>query len=214
MAKEKLPTHTTPAGVAIYPSLVKADTRFDPDGVFKTGLKLEGDDAEKLQALIDEAFDEQLKAVKKELAEKKKGKGVKVKEADKPYEVEVDEEGDETGAIKFNFKMKQTVKPRDGDPFTQKPKIFDAKGKPITVSSIWGGSRLRLAFQIAPYYTAQIGSGVTLRLKAVKVIELVEGGGANADSYGFGEEEDGYEGSDDKSPFAGDDDDAGDDSDF
>ena len=30
---------------------------------------------------------------------------------------------------------------------------------------------------------------MTLSLRAVQVIELVEGGGGNADSFGFGEEE-------------------------
>lgn len=198
---QKLPMHRTPEGVAIYPSLVKPDTRFNADGVFKLKLRLPFEDAEGVLEVIDAAFDEQLAVIKKER------KGKKVKEADKPYEMVVNEEGEETGEVDINFKMNHVVRPQNKEPFSQKPDLFDAKGNKFTPRSIWGGSKVKVAFQIQPYFTAQIGSGVTLRLKAVQVIELVEGGGGSAESYGFGEEE-GYEAPADTSPFDVEEDDA------
>jgi len=51
---------------------------------------------------------------------------------------------------------------------------------------------VKVAFQLNPFYTAQIGAGIGLRLKAVQVIDLIEPQGGSASSYGFGEE-DGYE---------------------
>jgi len=44
-----------------------------------------------------------------------------------------------------------------------------------------------------PYYTAMAGAGVSLRLKAVQITKLVEGGaGAGAKGHGFDEIKDGY----------------------
>ena len=36
-----------------------------------------------------------------------------------------------------------------------------------------------------PYYVAAVGAGVSLRLKAVQIIDLKTGGGADASAYGF-----------------------------
>ena len=96
----------------------------------------------------------------------------------------------------FRFKLKAKVTPKQGDPFEQRPAIFDAKGKPLQEAKIGGGSKVKVAYELIPYYTAIAGAGVSLRLKAVQVIDLVEfSGGASADAFGFGEEE-GYEAED------------------
>ena len=60
--------------------------------------------------------------------------------------------------------------------YTQKPALFDAKKNPFPVDkSIWGGSKVKIAFDLVPYSVASIGTGVTARIKAVQIIELVEG---------------------------------------
>ena len=73
--------------------------------------------------------------------------------------------------------------------FSQRPLIFDAKKNPIEPSScqIWGGTKMKVAFQMGKYYTGLIGAGVSLRLKAVQILELVEG-----KQTSMFKEEDGY----------------------
>ena len=57
---------------------------------------------------------------------------------------------------------------------------------------IYGGSVVKVAGEFNPFYTQQVGVGVQLRMNAVQVIELVQGGGSSGDSFGFGGEEGGY----------------------
>ena len=123
---------------------------------------------------------------------KKENPGKKIKEGDVPYSV-----NDDTGKVTVRFKLKAKVTPKQGDPFEQRPALFDAKGKPIGPDAkIGGGSKVKVAYELVPYYTAIAGAGVSLRLKAVQVIDLVEfSGGASSEAYGFGEEE-GYEAED------------------
>jgi hypothetical protein len=127
---------------------------------------------------------------------------VRVLTADLPIGDHEDDGGNETGDKVYNFKMKAVVKPKDKEPFTQKPKLFDSNGADINPKSLFGGSKLKVAFQIIPFYTALVGAGISLRLKAVQVIELVEGQGGTAESYGFGKEE-GYVA--EQNPFGGED---------
>jgi hypothetical protein len=183
MAKEKNKVLTTPQGRAIYPHLTTPDSKFG-EPQYKVKLAVKAPLADKLIKEIDEV-------AARALAEAKADKNnKKVKEADLPYSY--DEENDE---FLFNFKMKAEGKSKkSGETWTQKPAIFDAKGKPIVGAlRIGGGSTLRVSFEAIPFFTAMIGAGVSLRLRAVKVIELKEfGGGGTAETHGFGEEEEGY----------------------
>jgi hypothetical protein len=186
MTKAKNPRYTTPAGIAQYPYLTKPDTKFNPDGEYKISLEVKDPNAAApLMSFLDEQLDASIAKAKKE------NPGKRIKEGEAPYQV-----NDETGAVTFRFKLKAKVTPKQGDPFEQRPAIFDAKGKPLQDAKIGGGSKVKVAYELVPYYTAIAGAGVSLRLKAVQVIDLVEfSGGASADAYGFGEEE-GYEAED------------------
>lgn len=185
MTKSKNPRYVTPAGIAQYPYLSKPDTKFNPDGEYKLKLEIPGDAAQDIVTFLDEQIElAQAKA-------KKENPGKKIKEGSSPYEVNED-----TGKVAVSFKLKAKVTPKNGDPFEQKPAIFDAKGKPLQDAKVGGGSKVKVAYELVPYYTAIAGAGVSLRLKAVQVIDLVEySGGAGADAFGFGEE-DGYEAED------------------
>lgn len=187
MAIQKLPLLKTPAGVAVYPHLTKPDTRFVPEGQFQVKLRIPSEEAQDLIAELDKAF-----AAAQETA-KEKNPGKKIKEATKPYTIEEDDEGNETGNIVVSFKCKAQITDKQGNTRANSPKLFDSKNKEFPKDQdIWGGSTLRIAFNPVPYYTAMVGAGVSLRLKAVQVINLVSGGGGgNGASYGFGEE-DGY----------------------
>jgi len=67
--------------------------------------------------------------------------------------------------------------------------IFNSRGELIKDPSIkiGNGTTLRVSFVIDPFHTA-LGVGVSLKLEAVKILNLVEYG-ANAESFGFGGDE-------------------------
>ena len=168
---------TTPKGVLVYPHLNKADTKFDSAGVWRANLRLSANDAQGLKKSIDEA----MKANADELT---KSKGKKVRLANAPYQE------DEDGNFVFTFKLKASGTRPNGERWEQKPILYDAKGNVFQPNgkTIWGGTLAKVAFQMSPYFVSSIGAGVSLRLKAVQIIELVTGG-ASASSYGFSEEE-------------------------
>ena len=189
--KKKVERFVSPKGIASYPYLTNPDTKFNPDGEYKVSLIVAGDDASKAIDFLTEKHNAAVAQAKKENA------GKRVKEGELPC-IENDD-----GTVTFKFKMKAKVTPKKGDPFEQKPALFDAKGKPLTGEpKVGGGSTIKVSYEVVPYYTAIAGAGISLRLKAVQIIELKEySGGGNAESYGFGEEEGFEAGEDDTPPF-------------
>lgn len=170
-------TNISEIGEAIYPHLNKPDVRFSEAGEYKVTLKVAKSDATAMLKLYNSAIEDALK-----LAEQNhKGKGIK--NAPKPFT-------EEDNYVFFKFKMKATgVNQKTKEKFSQRPQLFDAKKNPIPLSTlIWGGSKMRVAYNLVPYYTPMLGAGITARLKAVQVISLVEGKDSNLFS-----KEDGYE---------------------
>ena len=170
-------TNISEIGEAIYPHLNKPDVRFSEAGEYKVTLKVAKSDATAMLKLYNSAIEDALK-----LAEQNhKGKGIK--NAPKPFTEEND-------YVFFKFKMKATgVNQKTKEKFSQRPQLFDAKKNPIPLSTlVWGGSKMRVAYNLVPYYTPMLGAGITARLKAVQVISLVEGKDSNLFS-----KEDGYE---------------------
>jgi len=158
---------TTPTGVAQYPWLSKADTKWNEAGEFKTNLILSKEAAKPIIDQINSVFAENVQA------ETKNNGGKDIKTANPPYFDEVDESGKPTGNVIIKFKSQF------------KPTIFDSQGSVMTESSIWGGSEIKVNAEVSPYITTLIGAGVSLRLKAVQVIKYVEGGTSSADNFGF-----------------------------
>lgn len=182
MAKTKI--YTTPVGRAKFCHLVAPSTKFKPEGEFDVTLLLEGQEAADLMALIDEAIQANLDEIKKN----KKGH---IKENDPPYAPDIDKEGNDTGATAFKFKQLASSMSKDGaQKYEFSVAIFDSAKKIIHPKNIGFGTKLKVAYEINPYYVASTGAGVQLRMKAVQIIELVNGE-RNAESYGFGDE-DGY----------------------
>jgi hypothetical protein len=75
--------------------------------------------------------------------------------------------------------------------------VFDGKGQPIKVDlipNIGGGSKLKLACDVNTWHVASVGVGLSLRLRGVQVIELVEygDGEVSASAMGFDAEESGW----------------------
>lgn len=185
----KQPRYTTPKGTAKYPWLNTPDTKFNPDGDYKVTLVVPVAEADTIMQFLDE----QLAA--SEAKAKKENPGKKVKVADAPYKID-----EENGNVEINFKLKALVHMKNGDSFTQKPALFDAKGKPIE-ANVGGGSKIKVSYECNQYFSPLQGAGISLRLRAVQVIDLVEyTGGSAAGAYGF-EEEEGYAAQAEDNPF-------------
>lgn len=208
MANEKKPPLIkvmTEKGIARFPSLTKPDTKFAPEGEYKVGVILSTEAAQKIIDRITQEASKIYEATKEELKESiktlKGEKLVKAKKAlaelklgDMPFKPVYDEDGNETGEVVLNFKMKATRKDKEGKTIKMAPKLFDSKGNPLKLDKdIWGGSVIKVAGSLNPFYIPGTNTcGVGIRLAAVQVIELRSADGGDASAYGFGKE-DGYE---------------------
>ncbi|MCA8110279.1 hypothetical protein [Burkholderia cepacia] len=200
--KPKLLKGNTPRGIFRYPALTKPDYGNDqfpkPDGEYKVQLVLTTEEAQplinKLQAEYDKAIEAAEEAFKGLKVEQRK----KLKEVTKNdlYSTEYDQETEEpTGNLIFKFSMKASgVSKRDQKPWTRKPAIFNAKGVALkNPPNIWGGTEGKVSFEASPYFIPGTGAaGLSLRLQAVQILELVSEGSRSASSFGFGQEE-GYD---------------------
>lgn len=192
MAQKKYPILNTPKGVAVWPNLTSPDTKFKPEGEYTCRLAFDPNEPE-VQALIkrlEQVRDEQFKEFQAEKPAHKKFTAAPV------FAEELDKEGDETGRITINFKMKASgVSAKTNKPWTRKPQIFDSKGKELkNPPAISGGSTLRVACELGGWGVQSSKLFyVTTKLVAVKLIDLVTYGGQSAAGLGFDEDEGGYE---------------------
>lgn len=162
MAKKEI--FTTPKATARFPFLTIADTKFNPDGIYRIELIFDPKDKGHNEFLTH----------CKNLYTQSKGKNI-------PYKKEIDlETHEETG--KYIVKFTSNYKPR----------IFDAKGYHMDENILVGnGSVVRVSYGYS-FYEGMNG-GVKLYLQAVQVIELVEWNGGSFDDFGF-QAEQGYTG--------------------
>lgn len=198
------PNFTSFKGTFKYPRLNEPDTKFKAEGEYSVKLiGAESDPA--VQALIAKLKPLHEAAVARAKTMIKKGKALTVNAL---YNIVYDETTEEpTGEIEFTFKMAASGEykngPKAGQKWSRKPGLFDAKGNalnPKLVPSIWGGTVGKVSFEVGVdresgepgYFVPGTGAvGLSLRLLAVQVIDLVSGGQRTAAGYGFGSE-DGY----------------------
>lgn len=193
--KKKADRYTSPKGIAKFPRLSEPDTKFKKDGEYSVKLLLSADDAtckdfcKLLDTITAEAFEEQKANLKPAKA--------KTLQLYVPYkEEEHHETGEPTGNIEFNFKTGAKYKDKkSGEMKDKKLNLFDSKGKLIeTQVNVGGGSVVKVNFTPFSFYAANGNSaGASLRMNAVQILQLKTWGGASAEEYGFGKEEDGFE---------------------
>lgn len=217
-SKPQLEKFVTPKGVLSYPKLRTPDTKFKALGEYGTKVVFDRTDVEGLIKKVDAAH---AKAYKDALAalieagkvkmidgepavlkdgkpQKEKGK-LKVYELGSlPYQEELDDDGNETGKVIFNFKaMAAYASKKEKDENGQAkviqltpPALVDAAGKALPKSvNPWGGTIAKISAEIKPF-AAPLFAGASLRLLGVQVLELRAGGGArDAASLGFTAEE-------------------------
>ena len=172
----------TPTGRANYCWLNRPDTTFNPEGTYQTNLILSKVEAKGICKDIKKAYDDS------QIEHKKKNK--KNLKAKLPYFE------NEDGDIEIKFSQKAVIhNKKTGESFKKKVAILDSKRKPCR-ANIGRDTEMKVAFEPKSYYHPQNGAGVTLRLKAVQIIKLVEYDAA--DEYAFEDEEGGFEGNNDE----------------
>lgn len=155
-------TMVTPIGEAVYPRLLKPDTKFNEAGEYKVTLKIKKQDAVTILSELDKYLNDSLATFEKE------AKGKKLKLAPKPYSIEGD-------FFLLKIKMKASgVNKKTKQLFTQRPIVVDAKKNPVPLDTyVDSGSKCKCVFDAIPYNSPMTGAGITLRLKMVQIIELV-----------------------------------------
>lgn len=169
----------SPKGVAVYPRLNTPSTKFKKEGEYSVRLAIPVADAapflEQIKSVAREYYKEQCALLKKE----------KLKVHPFPW----DEDGN-TVTVKFAQLAKITSKA--GKTWEVQIPILDSKGTPIT-DLVGAGSVLKIASEIHTWYSPALGVGVSLRLKAVQVIDLKAPSQlVSAEQYGFSTDEEGF----------------------
>lgn len=196
--KKTYPKFTSPKGVFIYPKLAEPDYKFKKEGEFSVKLKLSAEAAKPLIDLLTPLYDEAIAegVIKFDILPVPSRKKLKALTENLFYSEEYDPDTEEpTGFVLFKFS--QTYKKENkktGKSWTFTPRVFDAKGTPmLPVPDMWSGTVGKVNFEVSTYFNAAAGAaGLSLRLNAAQIIEIVTGGGGgNASGFGF-EEEEGY----------------------
>jgi hypothetical protein len=177
----------SPKGLASYPKLNEPDTKFKPEGEYSVNLLVSPEESNEFTAKVKEIvknyYKEQCSLLKKK----------ELKLAELPIKKDIDKEGNDTGKIRIKFALAAKVKSRkSGKEWEQRPALFDSKNKPID-ERVGGGSTIRVAADVFPWYTPALGVGCSLRCRAVQVLDLKSPGGPmQTDNYGFTSEEEGF----------------------
>ena len=172
-------------GKSLWAKVFEPDTRFVDDGEYSTSVIVPEAEAaevcEQLESLIDDEYNKVVK-------EKPQLKATLSK---RPVtEPDYDQDGNDTGNVVFKTKLKAKIRGKNGQVYSQKVNVVDAKRNPMSGDQLVGnGSLVKVAVEPVTYVmqsTKQVG--VSLRLKAMQVIDLVEHGSSSTDSI-FQEEE-------------------------
>lgn len=175
--KKRYLRFTTPVGTALWPHLNEPDTKFDKDGSYSVNLVLGKEQTEDIKEKLAGVLEEFIAS----------GESKTKKKAPMPIKEDKDQDGKPTGNYQIKFKLRAVGQSR-GERWEQRPALFDSQGQPLS-EQIGNGSKIKVGAEVVPYSTAMAGTGVTLRLKAVQVIELSSSGGDNFEAWSFSKEE-------------------------
>jgi len=182
-------TLTTPVGEGLWLHITEPDKKWTPVA-FKASLILDTEDAEILIEKLEPFYASKLAEMKESHPKKKWGRY-------EPWESELDDDSKETGRTIFKFKQNAEIPTKSGEVFKTKVVIFDSgtktsPPKPVDLGTkkVANGSLIAISFE--PYAYDNMTStqvGVSLRLKAVQIIQMIEynpGGSASFDTFEHG----------------------------
>lgn len=186
--KNKAVRLVSPKGEAIWPRLNTPDTKYKPEGEFSAKLAMEfaAEETQAFIAKLEKLRDEEFAKFVSENPKKKKAKIAPV------YTEETDDDGDETGRVTFNFKMKHKITAKaTGRVYVKVPVILNAKRETLkNPPNVGGGSVLKVSFEAVPYFVESDKTfGLTYRMVAVQIINLVEFGGSARAANDFDDED-------------------------
>lgn len=179
----------TPVGTAKYPRLEVPDTKFKPEGEYRVQLVLDPNNAEAkkfldlVRSLADEACDSERAGLKPVKA--------KTLTTYYPFRDEYGPDGEPTGNVEVLCKTLASFTDAEGNSVSKKLPLFDASGAPITKTlNIGSGSKICVACEVVPFYApASNQAGISLRMRAVQIIELKTWQGGTAEKFGFAKTE-------------------------
>jgi len=158
----------TPHSEAIWPKVILPETKFDPAGVYEIRFKVKDPEHEK--KFLAEMEEEYELAYRQTCEEKHQTQLPRDKP---PWKKDSD------GRTIFKAKLKASGV-FDGQPWENKPpKLYDAAAKRIESPDpnklrSGNGSIVRVVFRIYPYPRVVQKFGITLRLKGVQLLKLIE----------------------------------------
>lgn len=176
MMKQKNTKGVTPVGEVLFAHILKTEIIKEKDtGKFSIMLKLS--EKEK-KALLDKINDEWEK-----FKDTLTGKKLKY---DPSFGLREYQEVEY-----FKFTSNETIKLKSGEILKRTVPIYDAKQQEISkkLNGIGNGSKVKIAYELVPFYMNDKSYGISLRLSAVQLLDLVEFGAQSAESFGFGVEE-------------------------
>ena len=178
--------HMKIQGTALWAKVMEPDTKFVPEGQYTIKVVMPVTEAAELCEQLDSYATQKLAEVVKEQPKLKA-----VLSTTPAYTTEYDEDGNDTGNVTFNCKLKAVQVLRDGTKRVQKPFVCDSKVKPINPDTLIGnGSKVIVKVQPNPYMMPATKTvGVSLKMLGVQVIDLVEYGMPTTNLF---DEEDGY----------------------
>ena len=202
MAKKQ--TFVTPPMQVRYAYLVTPSTTHKADGQYTVKVAiLDGTpEAEEFKAFLKGRYEEVIPEKLAQLSPAQKNKLVRIP----PWQTEEDKDsGEETGYITLTFSMDAKVtRKKDGKVFEFQPDLFDAGNQMLSGAAkanlkLGAGSMVRVSYTADRGYCMEatdannkkfIKSGLSVDLKAVKILSVVEFG-ASAGSYGFADTDEG-----------------------
>lgn len=164
MAKQERWIITTQPVELGYGYLRTPDTKFNTEGDYKQDFFMTPEQAK--------AF---VGAIESDPRAKVKGKAAKVKFT------KVD------GQCKFKTKQHAVIKTKKGEVFHVKPRLYyivDGKTVeyPEDAPTPYSGTKAELELEVVPF--EGFGGGLTLRLRALRLLEIVEGGSKTSGNWG------------------------------
>lgn len=155
MAKQDKFIVTTPVVELGYGYLRTPDTKFNPEGDYKQDFFMTPEQAKSFVGMIES-----------DGRAKVKGKAAKLKFT------KVD------GTLKFKTKQHAKVKSKTGEVFDVKPRLYyivDGKTVeyPEDAPTPFSGTKAEVEVEVVPF--EGFGGGLSLRLRAIRLLEIVEG---------------------------------------
>lgn len=175
----------TPKGSAMWVKILEPDFTYDTKGKYEAQIVCDPNDetVQKFVATLEKLNAAGLEEARENL-KPPKNKSVAAREVVQP---EIDKEGNETGMIVI--KAKAPAEDYEGNKVTIP--VYDVKGRKEEGFNklIGNGSTIKMEVWAFPYHMANGNTvGVSLRLKKVQVIDLLEYGGNDGFTDESGEE--------------------------